>query len=237
MPDRKPQTFVLSLGGSIVSAKTGVDIEFLKQFNLFIRHQISEKNRRFFIVVGGGTIVREYQQAATAVENHHITYDDLDWLGIHGTHLNGHLLRTIFRDIAFKYVIIHYERRYQIPDKYRVIIGAGWKPGRSTDYDAVLLCQYYHIKTIINLTNTDMIYNKDPKKFKDAEPIKSLTWRRVREIVGDKWAPGLNAPFDPIAAAVCEKLKLTAITLDGKNLDNFSKCLDHKPFVGTTIHP
>jgi uridylate kinase len=229
------ESFILSLGGSIVSAKQGIDIEFLKKFNLFIRKQISEKNRRFFIVIGGGKIVRDYQQAAGSVENQHITNDDLDWLGIHGTHLNGHLLRTIFRDIAFKYVIIHYDRHYLVPEKCKLIIGAGWKPGWSTDYDAVLLCQDYKVKTIINLSNTDMVYDKDPNKFKDAKPLKKVSWQFVRDLVGDKWTPGLNTPFDPIAAKLCQKNHYKVITLKGTDLENLENCLDKKSFIGTTI--
>lgn len=166
------QTFVLSLGGSIVSGKQGIEFEFLNKFNKFIRRQISEKNRRFFIVVGGGKVCRDYQQGVKLVENQHITDSDIDWLGTHATHLNGHLLRTIFRDVAFKYVIIHYDRHYQIPSTCKVIIGAGWKPGWSTDYDAVLLCRDYKAKTIINMSNTDMVYDKDPNKFKDAKALK-----------------------------------------------------------------
>lgn len=229
------QTFILSLGGSIVSTKKGIDIEFLNKFNKFIRTQISEKNRRFFIVIGGGKIVRDYQQAATSVENHHITNDDLDWLGTHGTHLNGHLLRTIFRDIAFKYVIIHYDRHYQIPETCKVIIGAGWKPGWSTDYDAVLLCREYRAKTIINMTNTDMVYDKDPNKFKDAKPLKKVSWQFIRDMVGDKWSPGLNTPFDPIAAKLCQKNHYKVITLNGNSIENLENYLDGKNFTGTTI--
>lgn len=229
------ENIILSLGGSIVVTKNGIDIEFLKKFNSFIRQQISENNRRFFIVIGGGKIVRDYQQAAGSVDNHHITNDDLDWLGIHGTHLNGHLLRTIFRDIAFKYMIIHYDRHYQIPDKCRVVVGAGWKPGRSTDFDAVMLCRDYHAKTIINMSNTDMVYDRDPNKFKDAHPLKKTSWKFIREMVGDQWRPGLNTPFDPIAAKLCEKYHLKVITLNGRDLENLANCLNKKPFVGTTI--
>jgi uridylate kinase len=229
------ESFILSLGGSIVSGKQGIEFEFLNKFNKFIRKQISEKNRRFFIVVGGGKVCRDYQQGAKLVETEHITNNDLDWLGTHATHLNGHFLRTIFRDIAFKYVIIHYDRHYQIPETCGVIIGAGWKPGWSTDYDAVLLCKDYKVKTIINMSNTDMVYDKDPNKFPDAKPLKKVSWQFIRDMVGDEWTPGLNTPFDPVAAKLCQKNHYTVVTLNGKNLENLENCLNKKNFIGTTI--
>jgi uridylate kinase len=53
--DRKGvETVVLSIGGSLVVPKTGIDVDFLKKLNVFIRKQVRESNRRFFIVIGGG---------------------------------------------------------------------------------------------------------------------------------------------------------------------------------------
>ena len=34
-----------------------------------------------------------------------VTDEDKDWIGIHATRLNAHLLRTIFRDVADPVVI------------------------------------------------------------------------------------------------------------------------------------
>ena len=61
-------------------------------------------------------------------------------------------------------------------------------------------------KRVINLTNVDYVYNKNPKKFKDAKPIKDLTWKQFKKIIGGKWSPGANVPFDPIASKLAEKL-------------------------------
>jgi uridylate kinase len=55
-------------------------------------------------------------------------------------------------------------------------------------------------------------------------------------MVGDKWVPGMNAPFDPIASKLAESLNVTVKILNGKNLDNLAKALDGEAFTGTTIH-
>src|SRR3972149_7709382 len=94
------ESFILSLGGSLVVPSTGIDTQFLTQFNQFIRQQVSSKKRRFFITVGGGTTTRRYQEAARSVRSAEIDDLDLDWLGIHATRLNAQMVRTIFRDIA-----------------------------------------------------------------------------------------------------------------------------------------
>jgi len=224
--------FILSLGGSLIVPNGGIDTQFLSQFNEFIRKQVSEKKRRFFIVVGGGATTRHYQDAARKVRGE-ITNADLDWIGIHATRLNAQLVRTIFQDIADPRVIKHYEIILKIDQP--VAIAAGWKPGWSTDYDAVTLCQDYGIKTMVNLTNIEKVFDKDPKRFPDAKAIDLIRWIDYRKISGDTWTPGMNLPFDPIASKLAQDLGVTVKILNGKNLDNLSAALDGKPFTGSTI--
>lgn len=228
-------TFVLSLGGSLVVPNGGIDTEFLGLFNTFIRKQISEKKRRFFIVVGGGATTRKYQDAARIVRKEKISNIDLDWLGLHATRLNAQLVRTIFVDIADPRVIKHYEIILKIDTP--VAIAAGWKPGWSTDFDSVTLCQDYGLTSVINMTNVDQVYDKNPKTFADAKPLKDTTWKEYCVIAGDKWTPGMNLPFDPIASKLAKKIGIVVKILNGKNLDNLAKALDGEPFFGTTIHP
>lgn len=226
------KTFVLSLGGSLVVPNGGIDTRFLSDFNTFIRKQISSKKRRFFIVVGGGATTRHYQAAAQAVHGK-IENDDLDWIGIHATRLNAHLLRVIFRDISHSHVLKHYEIIRKTDDP--VVIAAGWKPGWSTDYCAITVCQDYGIRNILNLTNVDQVFDKDPKKYPDAKPLTQVSWKKYRAMVGDTWSPGMNTPFDPIASKLAAELGVTVKILNGGNLENLARALDGKSFVGTTI--
>jgi uridylate kinase len=225
--------FVLSLGGSLIYPPEGIDTTFLMELNAFIRNQISSKKRRFFIVVGGGAITRHYQKAATVVRGKELENQDLDWLGIHATRLNAQMVRTIFQDIADPRVIKHYEIILKI-DK-PIAVAAGWKPGWSTDYCAVTLCQDYDVRTMVNLTNVDKVYDKDPRKFPDAKPLDHISWKKYRDMVGDTWTPGLNAPFDPIASKLADEYGVEVKILNGKNLNNLEKALDGEPFIGTTI--
>jgi uridylate kinase len=87
------------------------------------------------------------------------------------------------------------------------------------------------------MSNIKMAYDKDPKKHKDAKPIKEATWPEFRNIVGDTWTPGLNVPFDPIASKRAEELGLKVVILDGKDLSNLRKHLRGGKFVGTVINP
>jgi len=225
---------IISVGGSLVVPSGGINTTFLKKLNSFIRNQLSKHpNRQFFLEVGGGATARQYRDAGQEVIGHELTRDDLDWLGIHATRLNAQLIRTIFRDIAHPYLIKKYEIIRKVTEP--VVVAAGWKPGWSTDYDAILLCEDYGAKTVLNLSNIKQVYTDDPKKNPDATPIEHISWEDFRKIVGDEWTPGLNAPFDPIAAKKAQELGVSVIVMSGDDFENIENYFAGKPFVGTTI--
>lgn len=225
---------VISLGGSLIVPNGGIDVAFLTKFNDFIRKQLAaHKGRQFFIVSGGGATSRHYIDAGREVVGHELTHDDLDWLGIHTTKLNAHLIRTIFRDIAHPYVLKHYEIIRKVTEP--VVVASGWKPGWSTDFCAVMICEDYNVKVIVNMSNIDMAYDSDPKTNPTAKPIKKINWREFRKIVGNKWIPGMNMPFDPIASKKAEELGLKVVILKGDNFENFEHYFKGRNFVGTTI--
>ena len=76
---------------------------------------------------------------------------------------------------------------------------------------------YYSIKWLFHIAQ---VYDKDPKKYPEAKPFDKMSWSELRAIVGDKWTPGANVPFDPIAAKEAEKSGLKVVMLNGRDLDN-----------------
>lgn len=230
----KQEVIIMSVGGSLIIPDGGIDINFLRKLNLFIRNEV-KKGKRFFLVAGGGNIMRHYRDAAQAVIND-ISNDDLDWLAIHNTRVNGHLLRTIFHDLAHPRIIENYDHKLKNWIE-PVVIGAGWKPGWSTDYDAVILARDYKVKLIINLSNIDCVYDRDPNKYKNVKILQEITWTEMEKIVGNKWIPGLNMPFDPIATRLAKKLRLTVVIANGKKFANLNKIINGESFQGTVIKP
>src|SRR3989344_5164331 len=127
--NRYKETIVIKLGGSLIVQNGGLDIPYIKKFYTFIRQQVAEKNRRFFILIGGGKLSRHYRDAGAEITGHELLTEDLDWLGIHATRLNAHLFRTIFRDLAHPYIIKKYEF-VQKPSKPIVLAAVGNPDGQ-----------------------------------------------------------------------------------------------------------
>lgn len=222
------KTIVISLGGSII-VPDKVDVKFLKSFRKLVEKFV-KKGYCFAIYCGGGTLARDYQKAASSVSK--LGQKELDWLGIHATWLNADLLIKVFGNLAGECFIIDPTKK--VKSNKKVLIAAGWKPGWSTDYDAVLLAKNLGAKAVINMTNVDYVYDKDPKKSRNAKPIKETTWKQLRKLVGSKWSAGLNMPFDPIASKAAEKSRLSVYII-GKNLKNLENLLKEKKFKGTKI--
>lgn len=225
------KTIVISLGGSLVVPDQVNEI-FLKHFRRLLVSYI-KKGYRFILIVGGGKTARRYQSAAAHVAK--MSPDDLDWLGIHATRLNGHLMRTIFRDYAYP-IIVTNKKKINTRAKQPVIVGAGFEPGASTDLRAVQLARAYRAETILNLSNIDWVYTKDPAKYKSAKKIKTIPWSVFRRMFGAKWNPGASVPFDPVAAKLAQQLRFKVIIVNGLKLGNLKRVLLGKSFRGTTIY-
>lgn len=226
------KTIIISLGGSLI-VPDEIDCQFIKNFKKLIISYI-KKGYKFIIITGGGKTARKYIEASVKVNA--VTSDDKDWLGIHATRMNAHFIRTIFRSHAHPKINTN---PHDLEDFYNfkesVLVAAGWRPGFSTDYDAVVLAKYMDIKKIINLSNIDYVYNKDPRKFPDAKKIEKISWKDFRKIVGDKWDPGMNAPFDPIASKIAQEENIEVAIMNGRDLMNIQNYFEDKKFKGTIV--
>jgi len=223
---------VISLGGSIV-APDGVDEQFLKGFVGLIRSFIeNDEKQRFIIVVGGGGPARAWQKAYRSISPS-TKNDEADWIGIMATRLNARLLKAVMGDWCTQEVVT--DPTQVEPFIGRVLVAAGWKPGFSTDYDAVLLAERFQAPMVINLSNIEKVYTADPKKDPSAKALDHISWAEFKAMVGDEWAPGANVPFDPVASRHAAKIGLKIVCAAGKNLENLEKILCGRDFVGTTI--
>lgn len=224
---------VLSVGGSIV-VPNEPDTEFLGAFSKMVKEWLAEDDsRKLILVVGGGAPARIYQNAFRTVTPDAADSAAADWIGIMATRLNAQLLKSIFGDLCTQDVVI--DPTVVSDFTGRILVAAGWKPGFSTDNDAVLLAERFGAKTVVNLSNIEKVYTDDPRKNPDAKPLDTISWADFRKMVGDEWVPGKNCPFDPIASKGAEKNGISVICAGGKNIANIRSILDDKDFIGTRI--
>ena len=226
---------VISVGGSII-APDKVDYAFLSDFrDMIVSYLSGNAEAKLIFVAGGGAPARVYQDALRHIDPE-APAELQDWLGIRATHLNGMLLRAVFSRYVSDELVTD-PTAEGIAFGGRILVAGGWKPGFSTDTDAVFLARRFGGRTVINLSNIKKVYTDDPRKNPDAAPIDRISWPEFRKIVGYEWNPGLNAPFDPIASGIAEENGMTVIAADGRNIENTRAILEGRPFEGTVICP
>ncbi len=238
-------TKIISVGGSII-APSEPDTGFLTKFVKMLADWLDKNdNGELILIAGGGGPARAYQNAFHTVEpntkdtqipfsSKEESNEAADWIGVMATRLNAELLRACLGSLAPTPVITN---PTVAPEDWegRVLVAAGWKPGFSSDNDAVLLAEKYGADTVINLSNIEKVCDSDPKTNPDAKPLDNISWSDFRKMVGDTWEPGKNTPFDPIASKHAEELGLTVICAGGRDIENVRKILDDTGFVGTRI--
>ena len=226
----KREYVVVSVGGSLI-VPDQIDTGFLASLRTLVLHKVNEGSG-FYIIAGGGKLARRYQDAANAlIEN--FPSEESDWLGIHATRLNAHLVRSLFLEYASDKIVKNPERMPNM--KYPVIVGGGFRPGNSTDLAAVVAAKKIGAKKVINLSNIDYVYTADPRKVPDAKKIERISWKEFRKLIPKEWDPGLSSPFDPVAAKEAEASGIEVAVINGTKLAEVENYLSGKPFVGTVI--
>ncbi|MBI5254751.1 UMP kinase, partial [Candidatus Falkowbacteria bacterium] len=157
--------YILSIGGSLI-APDEIQVDFLKKIKNVLEKKIAPRTAsaelrrgaaRFAIVVGGGGAARKYQKA---LKEFNVNAAGLDEVGIAATRLNATLLRLALWPMAGNSIFLSPEDVEF--ENEQIVIGGGWKPGWSTDYVAVLLAKKFGADCVVNFSNIDYVYTKDP---------------------------------------------------------------------------
>lgn len=224
------KTVVISLGGSIL-VPDGPSKEFLHEFTQCILDFVKQ-GFRFCIIVGGGSLAREYQNVLR--ETPHYTDEDGDWIGIYATRFNAELVRRYMGDVAYSNVVWHPFSR-EMFDKNSVVIGAGHEPGNSSDLGAVLAACEFGSQRVVNLSNIDYVYSSDPRTNPNAEKISHISWGDYITLIPSTWKPGTSTPFDPVASRKALECNIEVAMIHGNNLQAMKDYIEGKEFLGTRI--
>jgi len=217
----------LSLGGSVINPGN-INSKFLEDFSIAIRELVHKY--KFMIVCGGGKVAREYIKGLP----NGLTEGERDYMGIAATWLNAQLLTYYFKGHCSPVLPSTVKKLTEHLQTYDIGISGGFLTAIKTDEDAAILADLYGSPILVNVTNVDGIYDKDPKQYSDAKKYSELTYNQFYEILSPlSLNAGSNAPFTLIAAKICERTNIRIIVLE-KNVDKIKQAINGK-IVGTVI--
>lgn len=231
----KDKRILLKLSGEVLSGSQHHGIDFNK--TLEIAREIKEcveEGYEIGIVVGGGNFWRgksnEYMDRATS-----------DYIGMLGTVMNSLALGDAFKQInvpvrvqtgvEMRQIAEFYikDRAIRHLEKGRVVIfgcGTG-SPFFSTDTASALRAAEINADILIKATKVDGVYNKDPKKYKDA-----IKYNEIKYI--DVLNKKLNV-MDSTAISLCMEENIPIMVFNIEEKGNLKKAIIDKS-IGTIIN-
>jgi uridylate kinase len=221
----KYKRILLKLSGEILAGeeKFGISSKVIKNL---VQEVVSvhELGVQIGLVIGGGNIFRGIQADGQGIDR-----ASGDYMGMLATCINALALQDVMEQqgvytrvmsaINMPEVAEQYIRRRAIRhlEKNRVIIfaaGTG-NPYFTTDTAASLRAMEINAEILLKGTKVDAVYDKDPKKFSDAKPYKSLTFMQALQ--------DQLKVMDATAISLCMDNKLPIKVFDVLNPGNLKR--------------
>jgi len=228
-PDRAP--VVVSLGGSVLLTGSG-DAEYLERLAELLRRLGAD--RPLVVTTGGGRTAREYIQLGRALG---LTEFELDEVGIEVTRLHARLVAARVgppapaRPPATVPAVVE-----QLRTGSPVILG-GTEPGHTTDGVAALVAVRIRAARVVNATDVDGVYDRDPRVHPDARRIDRLSWPEFRAMVHAEASgeAGQNFLFDRLGADALARAHIPLLIVPGRDLGNLEAAVSGRAFRGTLV--
>ncbi|MBY9007562.1 MAG: UMP kinase [Candidatus Lokiarchaeota archaeon] len=216
---------VLKIGGSLLfEQENKINSKRIIDICEIIRN--SYNYNTIIIVVGGGIIAREYINfIRKTTKNEALS----DIMGINISRINAQLIISYLGNKAYPIVPKSIEDLSCAVLTGRIIIMGGLQPGQSTTSVALEVAEFIKAEKVLILTNVDGIYDKDPKKNKDAKKINRLNYDGLKNLIlaesdNNQAAAGEYRIFDAVSLQILKRSNIKVLIGSGLELNNFKKC-------------
>ncbi len=224
------KAIVISLGGSLI-VPDEIDLKFLERFKQVLTKH--EKECKFVVVCGGGSVARKYIRALREAGKNEFLQS---MAGISITRVNARFMTYLF-DRDANEGIPHDMKQVENLLRKNDIVFCGalrYAPKQTSDSTAAKLANFFGAD-FVNLTVVSGLYTKNPLEHRDAKFIPKISWndffKRANKI---KFKPGQHFVLDQDASAIIREHKIKTYIL-GKDLKEFDNFLSGKKFKGTII--
>jgi len=223
---------VLSIGGSVLAPD--VDPQRVRAYAAAVE-EVVDDGCSLGVVVGGGSVAREYIQAARDLGANEI---QLDQLGIDVTRLNARLLIAALGERAAVSPATDYETAVAAIRGDEVAVIGGAIPGQTTDAVAAALAEYLEADLLVFATSVDGVFSADPNANDEVDHYPQLTASELVEVTsGIEMSAGSSAPVDLLGAKLIERSGMRTIVLDGSDPAQVVDAVLDGDHTGTDILP
>lgn len=212
---------VIKIGGSLSFDENGPDEQYIKKLLPVLRK--IEKRNQVIVTIGGGKFIRKYLLNTKKL---FITNEQREWIFVEL--LKSNVL--LFSFLLNKKPIFDLAK---VDGMTKGVVG-GIKPGRSTDTNAAIAARKMNADLLIKLTDVNGIYDRDPKKYKNAKILKHISFNDLDKYMKRKTSPCSYWILDPASLKIIKRNKIKTIIINGKNPKNVLRVLRGER-IGTWI--
>lgn len=201
---------VLRIGGSVVASP--VNTELISKYAELLK-TLKTQGHEVAVVVGGGTLAREFISIAKNLELDEQAQDEI---AISVSRVFAQLLLKKLGNLSCNAVPLTVDAAAECLSKGKIVIMGGLKPGMTTDSVAALIAERISADLLVKGTNQDGVYDKDPKKHRDAVKIDHLSFDDLASVFSEsKHKAGIHQIIDPEAVKILKRQQVRLIVVNG----------------------
>ena len=220
---------VIRIGGSVVASPINTELigkyaELLKTLKLQ-GHEIA-------VVVGGGTLAREFISIAKNLELNEQAQDEI---AISVSRVFAQLFTKKLGVLSCGAVPVTVEEAVDCVCKGKIAVMGGLKPGMTTDSVAALIAECIEADLLVKGTDQDGVYDKDPRKHGDAVKLDRLSLDELAGVFSEsKHTAGIHQIIDPEAVKILKRRLMRLVVVNGFAPENILAAVNGES-VGTVI--
>ena len=224
-------TICMSLGGSMVSRKNGVNVSYIRRLAKLLKKYTGRY--KFIITVGGGYASRLYISSSRQIITNEAVLDEI---AIAITRINALIVKDLFSDMdVYPNVVTELGELRMANKANSVVFMGGLLPGISTDAVATLTCEVAGSKVLINISEDAYIYDRPPTD-KSAKRLDTVSHDRMIEVaaIRDTRNAGSNFVFDLVAAKLAKRGGIE-VRFVNEDMAQLELAIAGKKHKGTTV--
>ncbi len=224
-------TICISLGGSIISRKSGVNVSYVKKLSTMLK-KFHGKNK-FIITVGGGYASRLYIGSSRQILKNEAVLDEI---AIAITRINALIVKDLISELdVYPNVVTDLSELRMATKSNSIVVMGGLLPGISTDAVSALASEVVGSKILINVSTDAYIFDRPPAE-KGAKKLDTVTHDRMIEIasIRDTRNAGSNFVFDLVAAKLTKRGGIE-VRFVNDDLNQLEFAIAGKKHLGTTV--
>jgi uridylate kinase len=221
--------FVLRIGGSVVASP--INPKLMCEYADLLKN-LKQQGHEIAVVVGGGTLAREFIQAAKDMG---LPEEAQDEVAISISRVFAQLLLKKLGELGCSKVPLTVEQAANCLREEKVVVMGGLKPGMTTDTVAALIAEKMDADLLVKGTDQEGVYNKNPRTHKDAVKLDHLSFEDLSGVLAqDKHKAGIHQVVDPEAVKVLRRKRIRVVVVNGFKPRNVLMAVEGES-VGTLI--